>query len=101
MSKREESKEAQTKPELYTVLPTVFYSVDDAVKQLKLDRRHKWFEFMGEVVYHYSYTHTCTGCDGGGCHECGYHGKAKTGCPVPAMHPDTGNPVKVRVSNGG
>ena len=101
MSKREESKEAQTKPELYTVLPTVFYSVDDAVKQLKLDRRHKWFEFMGEVVYHYSYTHTCTGCDGGGCHECGYHGKAKTGCPVPAMHPDTGNPVKVRVSTCG
>ena len=35
--------------DLYTVLPTVFDSVDDAVKQLKLDRRHKWFEFMGEV----------------------------------------------------
>lgn len=101
MDKQKISKEAVSKPELYTVLPTVFDNVDDAVKQLKLDRRHKWFEFMGEVVYHYSYTHTCTGCDGGGCHECGYHGKAKTGCPVPAMHPDTGNPVKVRVSNGG
>jgi hypothetical protein len=78
---------------------TIFDSVDDAVKQLKLDKRHKWFEFMGEVVYHHSYTHICSGCDGGGCQECGYHGKSRTGCPIPALHPNTGNPVKVFIAN--
>lgn len=83
------------------LLPTVFESVEEAVQKLKLDRRHKWYEFMGEVIYDYKYSHTCTGCDGGGCHECGYHGNAITCCPVPALHPNTGNPVKVRVANGG
>lgn len=79
-------------------LPITFNSVDEAIKLLKLDRRRKWFEFQGEVVHHHSYTITCTGCDGGGCHECGYHGKSVSGCPIPAIHPNTGNPVKLKTN---
>ena len=77
------------------VLPAVFDSVEQAVKMLKLDRRHKWEEWNGELSYPYKYSHTCTGCDGGGCHECGYHGNAITYVPVPVFMPD-GSIVKVR-----
>lgn len=82
------------------ILPTVFESVDQAVKLLKLDKRHRWYEFQGEVIYDLKYTapNSCTGCDGGGCHECGYTGKRVAYCPIPAIHPITGNTVKVIVS---
>jgi len=81
-------------------LPAVFYSVDEAIKTLKLDRRHKWFEWEGTVVYNQWYTvpNGCTGCDGGGCQECGYTGKRKMCVPVPAFMPD-GSIVKVVPSN--
>jgi len=79
------------------LLPLVFSSVDEAVKLLKLDKRHKWWEFSGEVIRDGKYTTYCTGCDGGGCHECGYCGKRISYYPVPAIHPLTGNPVKLGV----
>ena len=82
-----------------TVLPAVFSSVDEAVKMLKLDRRHKWREFQGEVIYDYKYTTSCSGCDGCGCFECGYTGKRVSYCPVPAFMPD-GSIVKVVPKNG-
>lgn len=85
----------------------IFDTVEEAVKELKLDRRRKWFEFSGEVVYNHYYTAPCSGCscdcsDGygcshgnAGCHECGYTGKSRDAVPVPAMWPD-GDFVKVR-----
>ena len=101
----------ETATDVYTVLPTVFDSVDDAVNILKLDRRHKWEEFCGELVYPYKYSHACSGCTeqkemqqspkkGGGCDECGYTGRKRDVVPVPAFMPD-GSIVKVRSSNGG
>jgi len=105
------SNKHQTATDVYTVLPTVFDSVADAVKKLKLDKRHKWEEFCGELVYPYKYSHACSGCaeqkemqqtpqKGCGCHECGYTGRKRDVVPVPAFMPD-GSIVKVRSSNGG
>jgi hypothetical protein len=88
------------------MLPAVFSSVEEAVKTLKLDRRHKWYEFCGELIYDGKYTAPCSGCscdcsDGygcnhgnSGCHECGYKGKRINYYPVPAFMPD-GTFVKV------
>lgn len=94
-----------------TVLPAVFSSVDEAVKLLKLDKRHKWEEWNGELSYPFWYTAPCSGCscdcsDGygcnhgnSGCHECGYTGKRRNVVPVPAFMPD-GSTVKVVSQNG-
>jgi len=74
----------------------IFNSVEEAVKQLKLDRRHKWFEMGGQVFYNHRFTSPCSGCscdcsDGNGCshgnagcRECGYKGRVRDGVPVPA-----------------
>ena len=79
--------------------PKVFSTVGEAVRTLKLDRRHKWFEWMGQVVYNFKYTapNSCTGCDGGGCFECGGTGKRVSHVPVPAFMPD-GSIAKVEVT---
>ena len=74
----------------------IFNSVDEAISELKLDRRHKWEEFNGEVVYPFWYSSTCSGCDGGGCRECGYRGKSRKVVPVPALMKD-GSVVKVKI----
>lgn len=88
----------------------VFESVEDAVKTLKLDRRRKWFEWSGELVYNHAYTAPCSGCscdcsDGypcshgnSGCHECGYTGKRRDGVPVPAFMPDGKTIVKIKIA---
>lgn len=82
------------------VLPDVFYSVEEAVRLLKLDRRHRWEEFCGELSYPCWYTTHCSGCscdcsDGygcnhgnSGCYECGYTGKRRSAFPIPAFMPD-------------
>jgi hypothetical protein len=87
-----------------------FSSVDEAVKLLKLDKRHKWQEWNGELSYPFWYTAPCSGCscdcsDGygcnhgnSGCHECGYTGKRRNVVPVPAFMPD-GSTVKVVLQN--
>lgn len=88
------------------VLPEFFDSVDQAIEMLNLDRRHKWEEFCGELVYPYKYSHACSGCTetkemqstperGSGCHECGYKGRVRNVVPVPAFMPD-GSTVKIR-----
>jgi len=77
------------------VLPTVFSSVEEAVKVLKLDKRHKWYEFQGEISRDVKCTLRCSGCDGGGCFECGYQGKRVNYFPVPLYHPLTNEPIKV------
>lgn len=92
-----------------TVLPAVFSSVDEAVKLLKLDKRYKWEEFCGDLVYPHKYSYACSGCTetremqstperGSGCHECGYKGRVRSVVPVPAFMPD-GSIVKVVLQN--
>lgn len=87
---------------------TVIYStVEEAVKDLKLDRRHKWFDFMGTLGYTHRYSAPCSGCscdcsDGygcshgnAGCRECGYTGKRRGAVHVPAFDKD-GNIVEIK-----
>jgi len=77
-----------------------FSSVEDAVKTLKLDRRHKWFEWNGYLVYSMKYCapNSCTGCNGGGCHECGGCGKRTTYVPIRATLLDGSN-VKISTNS--
>ena len=72
----------------------IFASVEDAIKELKLDRRHKWFEWSGEVVSNQVCYPPCSDCHGEGCSECGYHGKRRLDVPVPAFD-KSGNIAKV------
>ena len=89
-------------------LKKVYESVEEAVKELNLDKRHKWYNFYGEVVYNYKYSHPCSGCTennemttvpkrGLGCDECGYSGRRRSVVPVPAFRKD-GNIVKVKIN---
>lgn len=82
-----------TKPHQYT-------TVEEAIKDLKLDRRRKWYYFLGNLIRNEWYTAPCSGCscdcsDGHGCNhgnagcsECGYTGKRRDAVPVPAFHPN-------------
>lgn len=84
-----------------------FESVEQAVKELKLDRRTKYFEFLGNLVFNVKHTSPCSGCscdcsDGygcnhgnAGCRECGYTGKRRGVYPMPIFHPN-GNIVKIK-----
>ena len=75
---------------------TTFATVEDAVKTLKLDRRHKQFEWNGYLVYSLKYCapNSCIGCNGGGCHECGGCGKRTTYTPIHATLLD-GSLIKI------
>jgi hypothetical protein len=93
------------------VFGQIFSSVEEAVKLLKLDKRHKWEEWSGTLSYPHWYTAPCSGCncdcsDGhgcnhgnSGCHECGYTGKRRSAVPVPAFMPD-GSIVKIVSQKG-
>lgn len=72
------------------------YTIAEAKLKFKFDKRRRWFVFAGNIVYNHQYTQVCSGCDGGGCYECGYQGKRISGCPVPFINPETGNPLKVK-----
>ena len=72
------------------------YTIKEAKAKFKFDKRRKWFVFSGNIVSDHKYTAACTGCDGGGCYECGYHGKRVDHYPVPFVNPETGNPLKVK-----
>lgn len=41
----------------------------------RLDRRKSYAIINGEVCESCTFTAECSGCDGGGCFECGYKGK--------------------------
>lgn len=75
-----------------------FESIECAIKELKLDRRHKWFEWEGDLVRNYKFLIECTGCNGAGCKECGNKGKIYSCCPVPAFNEDR---VIVKIKNQG
>ena len=75
-----------------------FPTVAQAVVESKLDRRFKYTEFCGQLIRNYNYTALCTGCDGGGCLECGWHGKVRSSCPIPLFDID-GNAIEVIACN--
>lgn len=74
---------------------------------LKLDRRHKWESWNGDLCYPYRFTMSCSGCacdcsDGYGCNhgnagcpECGYTGKRRMVVPVYAFMPN-GSIVRIK-----
>lgn len=74
----------------------IFKSVDEAISELRLDKRHKWEEFNGELVRPQWYSSPCSGCDGVGCRECGYKGNSRKVVPIPALNKD-GSIVKIKI----
>jgi hypothetical protein len=55
----------------------------DEIAGRRLDRRKNYVVIEGQVCSSIRWTATCSGCDGGGCEECGYHGKVRNGCWMP------------------
>ena len=55
----------------------------DALCGKRADRRKSWAIIEGEACTLVKWTDRCSGCDGGGCHECGYHGVTRRAqwCP--------------------
>lgn len=58
----------------------------------RLDRRRNYAIINGEVCEAAWWTQECSGCDGGGCDECGYTGKRRTGAWVPLTPNAQGEP---------
>lgn len=62
----------------------------DARAGRRLDRRRSWAFLEGELSITVSWVMPCSGCSGGwglrgaGCGECGYHGRVRRACWVPA-----------------
>lgn len=55
----------------------------DALCGRRADRRKAWAIIDGQVCTLVKWTERCSGCDGGGCQECGYHGVTRRSqwCP--------------------
>ena len=51
------------------------YEKAESIAGITLDKRKNYCIIKGKVCEAISYTHVCSGCEGGGCHECGYQGK--------------------------
>jgi len=76
-----------------------FYTKEEAIVNFRLDRRKKWFVYCGNICYNHEYTAPCLYCNGEGCHECGFQGKLRSSCPIPAFDPATGNTINVEGEN--
>lgn len=59
----------------------------DKIAGRRLDRRRAYAVIDGEVHGLVRWTAKCSGCDGGGCTECGYHGVVRDGayCPLDVL----------------
>ena len=75
------------------LLYTVFASVDEAVRKLKLDRRHKWYDFQCSLIRDEKYKAPCWDCGGIGCQTCGYKKNTWQYEPIYATDKSNGNPV--------
>lgn len=55
----------------------------DALIGKRADRRRSWAIIDGEACIAVKWIATCSGCDGGGCQECGHHGVTRQSvwCP--------------------
>lgn len=77
------------------ILTTYYVSVNEAVTKMKLDKRHKWYEFMGDLIRDGKYKMTCWDCDGVGCPTCGYRKVKWSSFPIYELDKNNGNPVKI------
>ncbi len=59
----------------------------DAAAGFRLDRRKSWAFIDGKLCETVSWSQNCSGCDGMGCRECGYHGVSRRSTWVPAPPP--------------
>lgn len=55
----------------------------DEIAGRRLDRRKNYCVIDGQVCSEIRWTSSCSGCDGGGCQECGYHGRVRNGYWMP------------------
>jgi hypothetical protein len=79
-------------------------TIEDAIKEHKLDRRRKYYDYGGQITTTVWHTAECTGCTeyemgykvSGpcGCSECGYQGKVRNCYPVPVMYDHEAKKVK-------
>jgi hypothetical protein len=49
----------------------------DEIAGRRLDRRKSYAIINGQVCSSVRWTQQCSGCDGGGCRECGHQGKVR------------------------
>lgn len=73
-------------------------TIKQVVNKHKLDKRSNYFAYYGMVVKNVWHTTVCTGCDGDGCHECGYQGKVRGIYPEAILDKDE-NPIKTSSKN--
>lgn len=59
------------------------YERADTLSGRRLDRRRNYAVIDGSVCEATEWTQNCSGCDGNGCSECGYHGRRRCGQWVP------------------
>lgn len=59
------------------------YEAAEALAGKRLDRRKNYAIVGGMVCESSSWTQECTGCDAGGCEECGYQGRTRQGMWIP------------------
>ena len=90
-----EIKYALLNNEINPILTTYYASEEEAISKMKLDKRHKWYEFMGELIRDGKYKMTCWDCGGIGCQTCGYKMNTWQKIPIPALDKNNGNPVKI------
>lgn len=60
----------------------------EAIAGHKLDRRKSYAIIDGNACESATWSQQCSGCEGGGCHECGYHGTVKCGQWIPLLTTD-------------
>lgn len=63
-------------------------TLKEAVEKYKLDKRRRWFSFCGNVVYNLKFKRV----DEEG-------NKFIDGVPIPAINPETGNPIEITDEN--
>ena len=64
--------------------PTTYVRLE-AIAGRRLDHRKSYALIEGQVAEIVSWTARCSGCDGSGCDECGYHGKIRVAHWVPLL----------------
>jgi hypothetical protein len=64
--------------------PTTYERLE-AIVGHRLDHRKRYALIEGQVAEVVDWTACCSGCEGSGCHECGYHGKIRASQWVPLI----------------
>lgn len=83
------------------------YEAAEAIIGRRLDRRRNYCIMQGDegeglgVFETISWSQKCSGCDGGGCHECGYQGVVRQGHWVPVGMCDAGRSVLKEPNHAG